>query len=73
MTSTWVAPFFWVGLWQSGHWGGNPHGLVAGEGFECAVEDLFSGVFNAFFKIVEGHGFGEGFVERVDLGGELVD
>jgi hypothetical protein len=47
--------------------------LVAGEGFECAVEDLFSGVFNAFFKIVEGHGFGKGFVERVDLGGELVD
>ena len=58
VTLTWVAPFFWADLWQCGHWGGNPRGLVAGEGFERGVEDLFSGVFNAFFEIVEGHGFG---------------
>ena len=47
--------------------------MVAGEGFEGCGEDLLSSVFNAFFQIVEGHGFGEGFVERVDFGCELVD
>ena len=47
--------------------------MVAGEGFEGGGENLLSGVFDTFFEIVEGHGFGKGFVERVDLGGELVD
>jgi hypothetical protein len=73
MTSTWVAPFFWVGLWHFGHWGGNPRWLVAGEGFKGGGEDLLAGVFNTFFQIVEGHGFGEGFVECVNFIGELVD
>lgn len=54
----WVAPFFWVGLWQCGHRGGNPRGLITGEDFKGVVEDLFSGVFDAFFEIVEGDGFG---------------
>ena len=47
--------------------------MVADEGFKGDGEDLLSGVFDAFFEIVEGHGFGEGFVERVDFGCELVD
>jgi hypothetical protein len=38
--------------------GGNPHGLVAGEGFEGCGEDLLSSVLNAFFEIIGAHGFG---------------